>query len=99
MQRQPGSSSIAYSIEKDNIGFGFQLFHIQLNFFLRIDWQVESASSANESFPFVLPQLSRCMLFAPPEARAISLHNDLLCNDTPDLAHSEFQRCIIDSQL
>ena len=28
------------------------------------------------------PQLSGCILFAPPDARAIFLHNDLLCNDT-----------------
>ena len=27
------------------------------------------------------PQLSGCILFAPPDARAIFLHNDLLCND------------------
>ena len=35
-----------------------------------------------ESFPFVPPQLSVCILFAPPDARAIFLQNDLLYNDT-----------------
>ena len=34
------------------------------------------------SFPFVPPQLSGRILFATPDARAIFLHNDLLCNDT-----------------
>ena len=34
------------------------------------------------SFPFVPPHVSGCVLFAPPDARAIFLHNDLLCNDT-----------------
>ena len=28
------------------------------------------------------PELSGCILFAPPDARAIFLHNDLLSNDT-----------------
>ena len=33
------------------------------------------------SFPFA-PQLSGCLLFAPTDARALFLHNVLLCNDT-----------------
>ena len=33
------------------------------------------------SFMFV-PQLIGCILFAPPDAGAIILHNDLICNDT-----------------
>ena len=28
------------------------------------------------------PQFSGCILFAPPDARAISLHNDLQCSGT-----------------
>ena len=27
-------------------------------------------------------ELSECLLFAPPDARTIFLHNDILCNDT-----------------
>ena len=28
------------------------------------------------------PQLNGCILFAPPDARALFLHKDLLCNGT-----------------
>ena len=36
----------------------------------------------NRIFSVCAPQLSGRILFAPPDARAIFLHNDLLCNDT-----------------
>ena len=34
------------------------------------------------SFPFVPPSLVGAYYLQPPDARAIFLHNDLLCNDT-----------------
>ena len=33
-------------------------------------------------FSVCAPQLCGLILFAPPDARAILLHNDLLCNGT-----------------
>ena len=34
------------------------------------------------SFPFLPPSLVGAYYLHPPDARAITLHNDLLCNDT-----------------
>ena len=43
--------------------------------------KTEKGKELNTDFFRLCPQLSGCILFAPPEARGIFYHNDLLCND------------------